>query len=72
MSKRKPFNFEGAYWLRASRNHQRIQNLLRLLKRANREKLLIRSATPVAPQPQGKTLLEVLEAAGMLDGEEDA
>ena len=72
MSVSKPFNYEGPYWLRALRNYKRMQNLLRLLKRANREKLLIRRALHEDPTPpQGKTLLQVFEECGMLDDEEE-
>ena len=71
MLKPKSFNFAGNYWHRASRNHRRIENLLRLLQRANREKLLMRKGTDPSTPPQGKTLLEVLGDAGMLDDEDD-
>lgn len=72
MPRSKQFNYEGPYWLRAMRNHQRMQNLLRLLKRANREKLLIRAAVREDPVPaKGKTLLQVFEEHGMLDDEDE-
>ena len=52
-------------------NHRRIENLLRLLQRSNREKLLMRKSTDPVMPPQGKTLLEVLGDAGMLDNDDD-
>ena len=72
MSVSKQFNYEGPYWLRALRNYQRMQNLLLLLKRANREKLLIRAAVRQDPMPaKSKTLLQVFEEHGMLDDEDE-